>query len=169
MNILQDFTTKEFWRNGNHKRFIIVHHTASNPKTTLARIVAYFKIPDDKSVHYVVGKDGKMVQMVRDQDRAWHCGRSQWKEYQNLNHWSIGIEVLSDGYQYTDAQREAVIELCAFLCQTYCISIDNILRHADIALPKGRKWDIGPKFFEKYGSWKGFQDAVLEKIKKLKF
>lgn len=169
MAIMQDFYNKEYWKGGNHKRFIIIHHTGSPEKTTLWNMLRYFRQPDDKSVHYVIGKNGNGVQMVRDDDRAWHCGRSAWGSWKNLNHSSIGIEVLSDGKHFTNAQRKAVVKLCSVLCKKYSIPISNILRHADIALPKGRKWDVGPEFYERtYGSWYGFQDAVQNEINKLK-
>lgn len=162
---IQKQLTNECWIGNNTKEFIIIHHTGSKPETTLEQIVNFFKRKDYISVHYVIGKDGTIVQMVDDNDRAWHAGVSEWNGKKNLNHYSIGIEILSDGYNFTQQQREACVELCRMLVKKYNIPIDNVLRHADIT--PGRKWDVGPDFYLKdWSSWAEFQGAILKNPKK---
>ena len=37
------------------------------------------------SSHYLVHKDGRIVQMVRESDRAWHAGKSFWRGHADIN------------------------------------------------------------------------------------
>jgi len=155
--------TNECWKGANTKQAIIIHHTGSSRNTLFRNIVNFFKRRDYISVHYVVGRNEEdgIVQMVDENDRAWHAGASQWGDLKDLNHSSIGIEVLSDGHTFTDWQRDKVRELCMDIMKRNEISPSMVLRHADIA-PK-RKWDIGVNFFkEKWGTWQGFQQSLKE-------
>ena len=162
--------TKECWKGGNSKRFVILHHTASSRKTTLQQMVNFFLKWDYISIHYIVGPKGDIVSMVNEDDRAWHAGRSHWKGTKSLNNHSIGIEIVSDGYNFTNEQRKATLELTRYIIKRNNISIDNVLRHADIA--PGRKWDVGDNFFTRWGDLAGFQSALVgntanKKIKSL--
>ena len=160
MKIRNEITDTDVWKGKNLKKYLIIHHTASSPKTTFQGIINFFKRKDDISVHYTVGYNGEVAQLANENDRCWHCGVSQWNGDKNLNNCSIGIEVLSDGVSFTDRQRDTMLELCSMISKRNHIPVCNILRHADIA-PK-RKTDIGFNFYAKWGDWNGFQDAVLE-------
>jgi N-acetylmuramoyl-L-alanine amidase len=121
---------------------ITIHSTANS---TLKGVIDWFNNPNAKvSAHYTIGKDGKIAQHVRDSDRAWHAGKSQWKGRPACNDYCIGIELvnLNDGQDpYPEAQHQANVALCAYLCHRYNINVDDIMGHLDIALPKGRKSD----------------------------
>lgn len=163
LNLTKNLTTDptEFIPGKNTKEYIIIHHTGS--KSSFENIVAFFLRPDYISVHYVVAKDGRITQLVDDNDVAFHAGVSSWDGKTNLNYYSIGIEVHSDGNEFTEAQREAVTALCADLMNKYDIGHRNVLKHADIA-PK-RKWDVGPSFYvPKWGSWPAFQDHLRKRV-----
>ena len=57
---------------------------------TLNGIVRYFKSQQHRiSIHYVVGRDGTVVQMVPEHQVAWHV--------RELNETSIGIELINNG------------------------------------------------------------------------
>ena len=101
------------------------------------------------SSHYLVHEDGRIVQMVRESDRAWHAGRSSWKALTDINSRSIGIEIVNPGHflghpDFPDAQIEAVIALCAGICARHGIPPERILAHSDVS--PGRKIDPGEKF-----------------------
>ncbi len=101
------------------------------------------------SSHYLVHEDGRVVQMVRENDRAWHAGRSSWKGETDINSRSIGIEIVNPGHflgypNYPETQIEAVIKLCAGICVRHGIRPERILAHSDVA--PGRKIDPGEKF-----------------------
>ena len=51
------------------------------------------------SCHYLITRKGKVIQMVRERNVAWHAGRSKWKNFHNLNNKSIGIELVNKGHR----------------------------------------------------------------------
>lgn len=160
MIIKKDLTSE--CRPGNTKQFCIVHHTASSTQTTMQGIVNFFKKPDYVSVHYVVGRteaDG-ITQMVDENNVAFHAGVSEWGGVKDLNNHSIGIEVLSDGQTFTDWQIQATTELIRYIMVRNGIPASKVLRHADVAMPRGRKSDVGPAFFKQWGTWEKYQEAL---------
>ncbi|MCV0397837.1 MAG: N-acetylmuramoyl-L-alanine amidase [Rhizobiaceae bacterium] len=101
------------------------------------------------SSHYLVHEDGRVVQMVRESDRAWHAGAGSWKGEGDVNSRSIGIEIVNGGHAYglpdfPDVQIMAVIGLCRDICQRRAIRPEGVLAHSDIA--PGRKVDPGEMF-----------------------
>jgi N-acetylmuramoyl-L-alanine amidase len=120
--------------NPNDITAITIHATAN---TTLQGVIDWFNNPNAKvSAHYTIGKDGKIVQHVRDLDRAWHAGVSEWKGRPSCNDYCLGIELvnLNDGQDpYPEAQHQSNVALCAYLCYQYKISVDDIMGHYDIA------------------------------------
>jgi N-acetylmuramoyl-L-alanine amidase len=96
------------------------------------------------SAHFVVGRDGRVVQMVPVERRAWHAGPSILDGVPGLNDYSVGIEMvnLNDGKDpYTEAQVHAVAGILRFLRSRYVIPDSRVVSHASIALPAGRKSD----------------------------
>lgn len=157
---------KEIYANKNSKEFIIVHHTGSG-NATWQQILRFFQRTDYLSVHYIIGRDGTTIQYVDDNDVAFHAGNSKWKSRTGFNYCSISIEIVSNGHDYTDAQRDACTELCKELMNKYDIKHDHVLRHADISGYRG-KWDVGPNFYlEKWGSWPKFQSYLQNSPKQL--
>ena len=37
------------------------------------------------SCHYLIGQNGKILRLVKEKNIAWHAGKSNWKNYTNLN------------------------------------------------------------------------------------
>lgn len=96
------------------------------------------------SAHFVVGRDGRVVQMVPVERRAWHAGPSILDGVSSVNDYSVGIEMvnLNNGKDpYTDAQIHAVAGILRFLRSRYAIPDSRVVSHASIALPAGRKSD----------------------------
>ena len=99
--------------------------------------------------------------MVDEKKIAWHAGKSKWKNFENLNRNSLGIEIVNKGHRFgyekfTRIQIIKLILLCKFLMKKYKIKRCNILGHSDIA--PLRKKDPGEKFpwfflAKKIGSW----------------
>jgi LysM repeat protein len=121
---------------------IVMHATASS---SLEVVISWFNNPAAQvSSHYTIDKDGRIVQHVRDEDRAWHAGKSEWKGVPGVNDYGLGIEMvnLNDGGDpYPEAQHQASVLLCAYLCRKYSIKPEDIVGHVDIAVPAGRKSD----------------------------
>lgn len=101
------------------------------------------------SSHYLVHEDGRVVQMVRESDRAWHAGRGSWKGRSDVNSFSIGVEIvncgpLADFPEFPSVQIEAVAKLACDICARHAILPERVLAHSDVA--PGRKIDPGERF-----------------------
>ncbi|MBI3943410.1 MAG: N-acetylmuramoyl-L-alanine amidase [Chloroflexi bacterium] len=122
---------------------MIVMHSTANQSLPVA--IDWFRRPESQvSSHYLVDKDGTLVQMVTDDKRAWHVGRSEFQGDRDLNNVSIGIEMVNnnDGIDsYPQAQIDMVYKLVQYLCFRYQIPADRIVTHAEVAIPLGRKSD----------------------------
>jgi N-acetylmuramoyl-L-alanine amidase len=121
----------------------IVLHATVEP-TTEGTIGIFLNRARQVSAHFVVGRDGRVVQMVPLEKRAWHAGVSTWDGMKDINNVSVGIEMvnLNDGKDpYPDAQYQAVAGIIRFVRSRYTMPDNHIVSHAQIAIPQGRKSD----------------------------
>lgn len=113
---------------------IVIHITDGGSR--IAGTIGWFQNPNQRnargnpihvSAHYVVGRDGEVVQMVRNNDVAWHANVA--------NAHSIGIEHVANtrGLLPTEEQYAASARLAAWLCRQYGLPIDrvHVLGHAE--------------------------------------
>lgn len=101
------------------------------------------------SCHYVVEENGKIWQLVPEEMRAWHAGKSNWQGESDTNSRSIGIEIVNPGHgfgypDFPNVQIEAVIALSSDIIKRHNIPVRHVLAHSDVA--PGRKSDPGEKF-----------------------
>jgi AmpD protein len=97
------------------------------------------------SSHFLVRRDGELIQFVSCGRRAWHAGASQWKGRNRCNDFSIGVELEgTDDQPFDDAQYETLVGLTLTLGRHYPIA--DCAGHSDIAVPAGRKTDPGLYF-----------------------
>jgi AmpD protein len=98
------------------------------------------------SSHLLIKRDGGVIQFVPFNRRAWHAGESAFRDRQNCNDSSIGIELEGcDESPYADAQYDALIQVLRGLLNDYPgLSARRIAGHSDVA--PGRKSDPGPAF-----------------------
>ena len=101
------------------------------------------------SAHYLIEEDGRIFRLVSEDLRAWHAGVSRWREQEDLNSRSIGIEIVNPGHagglpDFPSRQIDAVIALSSDIMQRNAIAAPNVLAHSDVA--PGRKCDPGEKF-----------------------
>lgn len=95
------------------------------------------------SAHFLIRRDGELLQFVDADRRAWHAGVSQFDGRERCNDFSIGVELEGDGaHRFTASQYRALRRLVARLRERY--PLRWIAGHADIA--PGRKEDPGPLF-----------------------
>ncbi len=141
--------------------YVIIHHTAL--KSTDLAISTFINKKNETSAHYIIGRDGKLVQMVNDYLRANHAGVGKWGNTTDLNSGSVGVELDNNGNEpFQEAQIQTLMALLATLKKKYNIPAANFIGHSDIA--PGRKIDPY-KFPWKQLSEKGFglwYDAVLQ-------
>jgi N-acetylmuramoyl-L-alanine amidase len=101
------------------------------------------------SSHYFVHEDGRVLQLVPEERRAWHAGKGTWQKEGDINSMSIGIEIANAGHpgglpDFPDAQIKAVIELCRDCGDRWAIAPERVLGHSDVA--PIRKVDPGERF-----------------------
>ena len=136
--------------------YVVLHHTgdssvedALRTLTTPARQV---------SSHYLIARDGRILQLVDDRARAWHAGDSHWAGIEDINSVSIGIELDNNGREpFAEPLIAALLELLADIKTRFAIPDANFIGHGDIA--PGRKVDPHALFpwrrlaTQGYGLW----------------
>jgi AmpD protein len=104
------------------------------------------------SSHFLVRRDGGVIQFVPCFGRAWHAGASIWRDRERCNDFSVGVELEGvDDHAYADAQYSSLSRLFLVLRARY--PIVDVVGHADIA--PGRKTDPGPAF-----DWARFRETL---------
>lgn len=113
--------------------YVIIHHTAQ--ESTAQTLKTFTLTKTAVSAHYVVGRDGKVYQMVNDYLRAQHAGIGKWGNVTDMNSCSIGIEMDNNGTTdiWTEAQINSLCALLATLKKKYSIPTANFIGHADYA------------------------------------
>jgi N-acetylmuramoyl-L-alanine amidase len=135
-------------RVGGPPDMILLHYTGmQSGEAALERLTS---AESKVSSHYVVFEDGRIVQCVPEDMRAWHAGASYWAGETDINSRSIGVEIVNPGHEfgYTEFPRRqiaAVIALCkGIIARRGPIHADRVLAHSDVA--PSRKQDPGEKF-----------------------
>lgn len=95
------------------------------------------------SAHFLVRRDGEVVQFVGTGARAWHAGASRWRGRERCNDFSIGVELEgTDDTRFADAQYAALCELVRALRAR--LPLTDLAAHSDVA--PLRKTDPGAQF-----------------------
>jgi len=136
---------------------ILLHYTGMRPEAREAwtsdpggeALVWLCNPQAEVSSHYLIHLDGRIVQLVAEDARAWHAGRGRWNDCGDINSCSIGIEIVNTGHdgglpEYPKAQIDAVIALCSDITRRRAIKAKRVLGHSDIA--PARKADPGEHF-----------------------
>lgn len=137
---------------------IVVHYVA-NPGSTAQDNRNYFNGlaasgETYASSHYVIGLEGEIIQCIPLNEIAY-CSN-------NRNDDTVSIEVChpdEDG-KFTKDSYNALVGLCAWLCNAYELKPEDIIRHYDIT---GK---ICPKYFvDNPDEWKKFKKDVGKKLR----
>lgn len=126
---------------------LVMHYTGMKDA---ASAINWLANPEAKvSSHYVVTEDGQIVNMVREEDRAWHAGRGYWRGIEDVNSASIGIEIVNPGHEwgyvpFPEEQMDAVTRLASDIVKRHHITPSNVIGHSDLA--PARKQDPGELF-----------------------
>lgn len=113
--------------------YVIIHHTA---QISVAQTVQTFHNQQvGVSAHYLIGRDGTVIQSVNELFRAHHAGVSKWGNDTDLNSSSIGIELDNNGTTdlWPEAQVSALLTLLSQLKERYKIPQANFLGHMDVS------------------------------------
>jgi N-acetylmuramoyl-L-alanine amidase len=134
-------------RGGLRPSILLMHYTGM---ASAERAIGWLCSAESRvSCHYLVSEAGRIVQMVREEMRAWHAGESFWAGETDINSASIGIEVHNPGHgsgypPFTEAQMQAVEALALDILARHNIRPERVLAHSDVA--PNRKTDPGEKF-----------------------
>ncbi len=130
------------YRQNASPKSILVHTTNGNLWTQFDSEVRYLYYSNVVGSHYIIGKQGQVVQLLHPRYRAWHAGAVYDSRYNNNN--SIGIEVHytpGEG-SWTSLMYQRLTELVRQLKMEYKIfSTELVERHRRVAIPAGRKID----------------------------
>lgn len=95
------------------------------------------------SAHFLIRRDGELLQFVSCERRAWHAGESSFGGRERCNDFSIGIELEGcDDAPFEGAQYAQLARLVGLLRARY--PIDAVVGHSHVS--PGRKTDPGPCF-----------------------
>jgi len=142
---------------------IVVHHITCPPgrfgsadvealfRGTLdtAKHPAYREIEGKElSAHFLIDRRGRITQFVPTDRAAYHAGASRWRGRAGCNDFSVGIELIGDAdHVFTARQYTALARLCRGLMRAHPgITPQRIVGHSQVAWPRGRKSDPGPRF-----------------------
>lgn len=127
-------------------RLIVLHATAGRAPGDLAWLRKGGDERRPVSAHYYISRSGAVSQLVRDEDIAWHAGRSSWRVdgriVNGCNAVSLGVELenLNSGRDpYPESQYAAAVALVRELVRRHDVPRAQLVRHLDIA--PGRKTD----------------------------
>lgn len=117
-------------REGHAARWIIVHKTAS-PNATAQQIASYFQGDNQNGTHFVIGRDGSVIQMVALGDAAYGNAPVNpakhdafWDTLNGLNPNFVTCSIehctttIDNSDPLTPAQQDASLKLIAWLCKT---------------------------------------------------
>ncbi len=109
------------------------------------------------SSHFLILRNGMVMQFVSANDRAWHAGASSFAGRERCNDFSIGIELEGTDFEPFEAIQYAVLaQLTHALRMRYPLAA--VTGHEHIA--PGRKTDPGPYF-----DWQHYQKQYQQCIK----
>lgn len=116
-------------RGGRRPRYVVVHNTGgrglAGGETAEANGRYFAGCYRGTSAHWFVDGSGEVVASVPEADTAWHAGNFAF------NQLSIGIEVVSDGSPFTEAEIRDLRELVQDVRARWSIPAENVIRHYD--------------------------------------
>ena len=122
---------------------VVLHYTAMD--TAEAALARLCDPQAEVSAHYLVGREGRLWQLVDERARAWHAGAGAWGGIADVNSASIGIELDNTGRApFSEPLMTRLEALLAELAGRWGIGPAGVIGHADCA--PGRKADPGPRF-----------------------
>lgn len=130
-------------RNGKSVKIIVLHSTGGQ----FEGAVSWLTNKKSKvSAHYVIARDGRIVQLAQCNVSTWHAGESYWRGYSQVNPISIGIELehFDFSQDWPEKQIESLLYVLEILTEKFNIPAENIIGHKHVAA--GRKVDPDTNF-----------------------
>jgi len=126
---------------------VVLHYTGM--RTAGEALARLCDVSSQVSAHYMIDEDGTVINLVPEEKRAWHAGRSYWRGITDVNSASIGIELVNPGHEFgyrpfPEPQMDALLPLLADMMDRHDIPRANVVGHSDVA--PARKVDPGEYF-----------------------
>lgn len=141
---------------------IVLHYTVSDYRSSYMTLIAPKGDPKGVSSHYLIDRDGKVLNLVPDDKIAWHAGKSNWYGQDQVNNYSIGICLVNTGSEqaikdgklivgkkdfYPEEQMTALSSLISHLKSQHGSILDkNIVGHSDVTAHDARQLNPGVLF-----------------------
>ncbi|WP_295859244.1 N-acetylmuramoyl-L-alanine amidase family protein [uncultured Oscillibacter sp.] len=164
--VTQELLTENPWsRPGTPLEEIrgVVIHYVGNPDTSAAANRNYFESLKDgaediyASAHFIVGLEGEVVQCIP---------LTEWAYASNSrNGDTVSVEVChpDETGEFSPVTYDRTVELTAWLCSTFGLTADDVLRHYDVS---GK---ICPKYYvENEDAWSGFLADVDARLAQMR-
>ena len=145
-------------------KYIVIHYTGmKNLQSAYSRLN---NINSNVSCHYLISRIGIIYNLLSPNLKSWHAGKSQWRNIQNLNDYSVGIELENKGHDYgykdfTNNQYVSLKKLINFLNKNFQIKHQDIIFHSDIS--PNRKRDPGERFLNYKAGITRFKNNIPNK------
>ena len=113
-------------------KYLVLHHIASDSVQEAMAMLVQHQV----SAHFLIDFAGNVLELVAENNIAYHAGTSYWQGQNGLNENSIGIEFLNPQPEilpFTSQQLQTGLALLQYLIKKYHISQNSILGHSDIA------------------------------------
>ena len=114
----------------DHVNGIVVHYTA-NPGSTAQDNRDYFNGLKDShetsaSSNFVIGLEGEIIQCIPTNEIAYASN--------NRNNDTVSIECChpDESGAFQEVTYQSLVELVAFLCGKFNLTMDNVIRHYDV-------------------------------------
>ena len=119
--------------NARRPQLVVIHHTAGKSFEYSLKQLKTHNDGGPVSAHYLIGRDGRIAQLVSDDYRAWHAGTGTWGPYRDINGLSIGIELDNTGSEpFQSPQIEALLTLLEDITRRHRIPRTQVVGHADV-------------------------------------
>lgn len=120
-------------RNGKPIRVLVLHSSAGpSDKSDLA----WMQDPASKvSYHALIGRQGQLYTLVRPEDRAWHCGVSEWNGVKDVNSVALGLS-FANKHDSKEALTPIQIAVALGVVEGWARqypTIEAVVTHRDIA------------------------------------
>lgn len=134
LNINKEKRFTEFFDKADLKReikFLVLHHIEAKSAIQAAQML----LENQVSAHFLIDEEGKIFELVEENNIAYHAGVSFWNGIDGLNKLSIGIEFINSApfaKKFEEKQMISGLVLAKYLAAKYQIEPKNIVGHSDI-------------------------------------
>jgi len=126
---------------------VVLHHTSGSYAGSVDWCT---KTVSQVSYHCIIKRDGERTVLAADNQRAWHAGKSYWRNKTDLNSWSLGVAFEGDSYKEPLSldMINSAIEYLLPRMKKLSLTIKDITDHRTVS--PNRKDDLNPIQFNRF-------------------